>query len=150
MDRLGPTLCCIHPAEGPALIRGSHGPVRPTVEGQDTHEPKWMWYVDAARSPVGFLGAVWGTALGCRIEVLPDWTRSQQLAEWGIIQGIKPAAHMGLKAIHIVADNLAVIWSAIRLTRGVGNPCRARLLRRLTHVVRRTKIPVLSCENLLD
>ena len=62
---------------------------------------------------------------------------------WAVIQGVKLAVHVGFKAVHIVADNLAAIWSAIRLTGwGVGNPNRARLLRRLMHVVRRSKIQV--------
>ena len=39
-------------------------------------ELRWIWYVDAAKSPVGFLGAVWGTEPGCRIEVLPKWVQS--------------------------------------------------------------------------
>ena len=49
---------------------------------------------------------------------------------------------MGLKVVHIAADNLAAIWSAIKLTGAVGNPTRAWLLRRLSHLVRRTKINV--------
>ena len=49
---------------------------------------------------------------------------------------------MGLKAVHIAADNLAAIWSAITLTGAVGNPVKARLLRRLSHLIRRTKVKV--------
>ena len=44
--------------------------------------------------------------------------------------------------IHIVADNLATIWSEIQMTGAGGNPCRARQLRRLAFVVRRTGVQV--------
>ena len=49
---------------------------------------------------------------------------------------------MGIKAIHIAADNLSAILSALRLMGAVGNPYLGRLLRRLAHQVRRTKIQV--------
>ena len=53
--------------------------------------------------------------------MLPKWVQSQQSAEmWAVIQGVKLAVNMGLKAVHIVADNLAAIWPAIRLTGGGG------------------------------
>ena len=43
-----------------------------------------------------------------------------------LIKGVKLASPMGLKAVHIAADNLADIWSTICMTGAVGNPCHAR------------------------
>ena len=100
-------------------------------------DPQHTWYVDAARSDAGYVAAVWGPDLGCRIKLLPDRIFSQQSAELMAIEmAAKWAVQMKLPAIHVGADNLGAIWSAIRLSGSVGHPGRGRLLRRLAHTLR--------------
>ena len=100
-------------------------------------DPQHTWYVDAARSDAGYVAAVWGPELGCRIKLLPEWIFSQQSAELMAIEmAAKLPVQMKLPAIHVGADNLGAIWSAIRLSGSVGNPGRGRLLRRLAHTLR--------------
>ena len=43
---------------------------------QEIKQPKYTWYVDAARSPVGCVAVVWGPNFGYRI--LSTWVASQQ------------------------------------------------------------------------
>ena len=86
---------------------------------------------------------MWSPYLRCRIGLLPEWIKSQQAPELrALTHGVRLASHMGLKAVHIADDNLAAMWFAIRLTGAVGNPARARLFGRLSHLVRRIKIKV--------
>ena len=100
-------------------------------------DPHHTWYADAAKFRYGYVAATWGPSLGCRIAILPHWVNSQQTAElMAIVNAVKLAAHMKLPTIHVEADNLAAIWSTIRMTGAVGNPWRGRALRRLGHVLR--------------
>ena len=54
----------------------------------------------------------------------------------------KLAAHMKLPAIHLAADNMAAIWSVMRMTGAVGNPWRGRALRRVAHTLRWGRLQV--------
>ena len=84
-------------------------------------DQRYTWYVDVAKSPFGFIAAMW--------EILPQWVKSQQIAElMAISNAVKLAAHMKLPAIHLAANNMAAIWSIIRMTWAVGNPWRGRAL----------------------
>ena len=82
-------------------------------------DPKHTWYVDAVRSKAGYVAAVWGPELGCRIKLPLQWVFSQWSAELAAIgMAVKLGAKIKLPAIHLGADNLAAIWSTIRLSKG--------------------------------
>ena len=93
-------------------------------------DPRHTWYVGAAKSQFGYVAAMWGPSLGCRIEILPQWVNSQQTAEhMAIARATKIAAHMKLPA-------------KIRLTGAVGNRWRGRALRRMAHTLRWGRLQV--------
>ena len=104
-------------------------------------EPKHIWYVDGARSKAGYVAAMWDPELGCCTKLLPHWISSQRSAELAAIgMAIKLVAKIRLPAIHLGADNLAAMWSTIKLFGAVGNPYR--LLRQIAHTMRLGRVQV--------
>jgi hypothetical protein len=101
-----------------------------------------QWYVDAAKMRGGaYYAGLWGEVVGTRVWRAPAWVRSQQQGElFGLEMGIKLAAHRGLKKVHIVGDNVGTLFQALKGRAGIGFRVQNRILRRITHTLRWSKL----------
>ena len=109
----------------------------PTTPHQDTI------FVDAAEGQYGYVAAIWSPTFGTRIWHLPSWIITQQGAELAAIEaGIKIAAYKKLTSIHLVADNMAAIYTTIKFGSALKNHLRARHVRRIAHLLRWSKLKV--------
>jgi len=112
-------------------------PWRPTP----THQHQATLFVDAAKGPERYVAAMWSTTHGTRIWHLPNWVNTQQAAELAAIEHtLKLAAYEKLKQVHIIADNMAAIFTTTKFGSKLCNPTRARHVRRIAHTLRWSKI----------
>ena len=94
-------------------------------------------YVDAAYDDHRWTAALWIPGRGMRIWRQPPWVDTQQGAELAAIEiGSKFSVYEGLTQLHVVADNMSAIRSAITNKSSIASPAQARHLRHIAHALR--------------
>ena len=106
---------------------------------------KWL-AVDAAeylspfgvRYRIGFFDGVYGQVFEC-----PSWVCNQQVAElYGVLVLVRISARRRYSQVTMLQDNMQAIWNTINLRSRAGLWRQNRILRAVTHQLRRSALVV--------
>jgi len=75
-----------------------------------------LFFCDAANIAGDYQVGIFGPLIGCRILICPKWVQSQQVGEfYGVVETIKIALHLGLHTITLIGDNMATLYSILKI-----------------------------------